>query len=89
MDGYLKPGHQVIDGGRAEVGGLSFGFAGAGLIFPYRTPNEIPQPEFAAKLDAIGAVDVVSTHIPARRSRAALRHHGPPDGNRWKPRCST
>jgi Icc-related predicted phosphoesterase len=62
--GYLKPGHQVIDGGRAEVGGLSFGFAGAGLISPYRTPNEIPQPEFAAKLDAIGAVDVICTHIP-------------------------
>ena len=63
-NGYLKPGHQVIDGGRAEVGGLSFGFAGAGLISPYRTPNEIPQPEFAAKLDAIGAVDVICTHIP-------------------------
>ena len=40
------------------------GFAGAGLISPYRTPNEIPQPEFAAKLDAIGAVDVICTHIP-------------------------
>ena len=63
-NGYLKPGHQVIDGGRAEVGGLSFGFAGAGLISPYRTPNEIPQPEFAAKLDAVGAVDVICTHIP-------------------------
>ena len=63
-NGYLKPGHQVLDGGRAEVGGLAFGFAGAGLISPYRTPNEIPQPEFAAKLDAIGAVDVICTHIP-------------------------
>src|ERR1700733_10933484 len=49
-DGYLKPGHTVIDGGRAVVGAVSFGFAGAGLISPYRTPNEIPQPEFAAKL---------------------------------------
>ncbi len=63
-NGYLKPGHRVIDGGRAEVGGVSFGFAGAGLISPYRTPNEIPQPEFAAKLDAIGTVDVICTHIP-------------------------
>ena len=48
-NGYLKPGHQVIDGGRAVVGEVSFGFAGAGLISPYRTPNEIPQLEFAAK----------------------------------------
>jgi hypothetical protein len=38
----LKPGHHVIDGGRAEVGGYTFGFAGAGLVSPYRTPNEIP-----------------------------------------------
>ena len=63
-DGYLKPGHTVIDGGRAVVGAVSFGFAGAGLISPYRTPNEIPQPEFAAKLDAVGPVDVICTHIP-------------------------
>ncbi len=63
-DGYLKPGHTVIDGGRAVVGAVSFGFAGAGLISPYRTPNEIPQLEFAAKLDAVGPVDVICTHIP-------------------------
>jgi Icc-related predicted phosphoesterase len=47
-----------------EVGGLTFGFAGAGLISPYRTPNEIPEAEFAAKLDAVGPVDVLCTHIP-------------------------
>jgi len=62
--GYLKPGHTVIDGGRAVVGDVSFGFAGAGLISPYRTPNEIAPPEYAAKLDAIGPVDVICTHIP-------------------------
>jgi Icc-related predicted phosphoesterase len=61
---YLKAGHQVIDGGRAVLGDVTFGFAGAGLISPYRTPNEIPADEFAAKLDAIGAVDVICTHIP-------------------------
>jgi Icc-related predicted phosphoesterase len=61
---YLKPGHRVIDGGRATIDGITFGFAGAGLISPYRTPNEIPADEFAAKLDAIGAVDVICTHIP-------------------------
>jgi len=61
---YRKPGHEVIDGGRAVVGGVTFGFAGGGLISPYRTPNEIPLPEYAAKLDAVGAVDVLCTHIP-------------------------
>jgi Icc-related predicted phosphoesterase len=47
-----------------EVGGFTFGLAGAGLISPYRTPNEITEAEFAVKLDAIGAVDVLCTHIP-------------------------
>ena len=31
---------------------------------PGRTPNEIPAAEFAAKLDAVGPVDVLCTHIP-------------------------
>jgi Icc-related predicted phosphoesterase len=61
---YRKPGHQVIDGGRAVVGGVTFGFVGAGLISPYRTPNEVPPSEYAAKLDAVGSVDVLCTHIP-------------------------
>jgi Icc-related predicted phosphoesterase len=63
-NGYLKPGHHVLDGDRVEVGGVTFGLVGAGLISPYRTPNEIPEAEFAAKLDAVGAVDVLCTHIP-------------------------
>jgi Icc-related predicted phosphoesterase len=63
-DTYRKPGHRVIDGGRAEVGGVTFGFAGAGLISPYHTPNEVPPEAYAAKLDALGAVDVLCTHIP-------------------------
>ena len=63
-DDFRKPGHQVIDGGRAVVGGVSFGFIGAGLTSPYRTPNEVPPDVYAAKLNAVGAVDVLCTHIP-------------------------
>jgi Icc-related predicted phosphoesterase len=63
-DTYRKPGHQVIDGGRAVVGGVTFGFAGAGLVSPYRTPNEVPPAQYAAKLAAVGPVDVLCTHIP-------------------------
>jgi Icc-related predicted phosphoesterase len=64
---YMKPGHQVIDGGRVELGGFSFGFAGAGLVSPYRTPNEISEAAFGAKLAAAvagGPVDVLCTHVP-------------------------
>jgi Icc-related predicted phosphoesterase len=63
-DSFRKPGHQVIDGDRAEVGGVTFGFVGAGLISPYRTPNEVPPSSYAEKLAAVGAVDVLCTHIP-------------------------
>jgi Icc-related predicted phosphoesterase len=63
-ESFRKPGHQVLDGGRAVVDGFTFGFVGAGLISPYRTPNEIPPDVFSEKLDAVGAVDVLCTHIP-------------------------
>jgi Icc-related predicted phosphoesterase len=61
---YARPGHHIIDGGRVEIDGVTFGFVGAGLISPYRTPNEITPEEFAAKLAAATPCDVLCTHIP-------------------------
>ena len=61
---HLRAGHQVLDGERAEIGGLTFGFVGGGLRTIYRTPNEIDDEAFAAKVDAVGAVDVLCAHIP-------------------------
>jgi Icc-related predicted phosphoesterase len=61
---FVKPGHHVIDGGTAELDGWRFGFVGSGLKSVYRTPNEISEEEFRAKLEAVGEVDVLCTHIP-------------------------
>lgn len=61
---YLREGHQVLDGETVEIGGLSFGFVGGGLRSIYRTPNELDDEVFAAKVDAVGAVDVLCAHIP-------------------------
>ncbi|MFI6497302.1 metallophosphoesterase [Nonomuraea typhae] len=61
---YLKPGHLVLDGQEAEIGGRRFGFVGGGLRTPYRTPYEIEDEEYAAKVEALGEVDVLCTHIP-------------------------
>jgi Icc-related predicted phosphoesterase len=61
---HLRTGHRVLDGQRAEIGGLTFGFVGAGLRSVYRTPNEIGDDEYAAKVAAVGAVDVLCAHIP-------------------------
>ncbi|MGQ0466024.1 MAG: metallophosphoesterase family protein [Sporichthyaceae bacterium] len=64
--------HTVLDGQIATIGGRVFGFVGGGLPTQYRTPFEIPEPEYAAKVDAVFAaaeaagtpIDVLCTHIP-------------------------
>ena len=61
---YLRDGHTVVDGATIEVGGMRWGFLGGGLVSPMRTPYEIPEPEFSARVAALGPVDVLFTHIP-------------------------
>ncbi|HEY7144672.1 MAG TPA: metallophosphoesterase [Streptosporangiaceae bacterium] len=61
---HLRPGQRVLDGERVELDGWSFGFVGGGLRSPYRTPNELPDDVYAAKVEAVGAVDVLCAHIP-------------------------
>ncbi|MGD0604625.1 MAG: metallophosphoesterase [Streptosporangiaceae bacterium] len=61
---YLKPGHHVLDGSTVELGGWTFGFVGGGLTSVYRTPNEMSEDKFRAKIEAVGKVDVLCTHIP-------------------------
>jgi Icc-related predicted phosphoesterase len=61
---HVQRGHQVLDGERVELDGRSFGFVGGGLRTVYRTPNEIDDDAFAAKVAAVGEVDVLCSHIP-------------------------
>ncbi|MFE5661169.1 metallophosphoesterase [Streptomyces sp. NPDC056517] len=61
---FARPGTTVLDGERVEVGGLVFGFVGGGLRTPMRTPYEISDEEYAAKVEALGEVDVLCSHIP-------------------------
>jgi Icc-related predicted phosphoesterase len=61
---YARDGVHVLDGQTVEIGGRTFGFVGGGLRTPMRTPYEISDEEYAAKVAAIGAVDVLCCHIP-------------------------
>lgn len=61
---YAGGGTTVLDGATAEIGGLVFGFVGGGLRTRYRTPYEISDEEYAAKVAALGPVDVLCSHIP-------------------------
>ncbi|RBQ20527.1 metallophosphoesterase [Spongiactinospora rosea] len=62
--GHARDGHHILDGERVEIGGLTFGFVGGGLRTRYRTPYEIDDEEYAAKVAAVGQVDVLCAHIP-------------------------
>ncbi|MCB5910671.1 metallophosphoesterase family protein [Streptomyces pinistramenti] len=61
---FVREGTTVLDGRRIDIGGRVFGFVGGGLTTPMRTPYEIGDEEYAAKIEAVGEVDVLCTHIP-------------------------
>lgn len=61
---YLRTGHRVVDAGVVDVDGMRWGFVGGGLVSPMRTPYELTEAEYAAKVAALGPVDVLFTHIP-------------------------
>ncbi|GAA5074219.1 Icc-related predicted phosphoesterase [Thermocatellispora tengchongensis] len=61
---FVREGHHVLDGEVAEIGGLRVGFVGGGLRTRYRTPYELDDEEYAAKVEALGEVDVLCCHIP-------------------------
>lgn len=61
---HTHSGVQILDGEVAEIGGLRFGFVGGGLETPMRTPYEISGADYAAKVAALGPVDVLCAHIP-------------------------
>ena len=61
---HVRPGQRVLDGERLELDGRTFGFVGGGLRTAYRTPNELDDAEFDAKVASIGQVDVLCSHIP-------------------------
>jgi Icc-related predicted phosphoesterase len=61
---YVRDGVQVLDGETVEIGGRTFGFVGGGLQTPMHTPYEISDEDYAAKVAAVGAVDVLCCHIP-------------------------
>lgn len=55
---------RLLDGETALIGGRRFGFVGGGLRTEMRTPLELSDEEYAAKVAAVGAVDVLCSHIP-------------------------
>jgi Icc-related predicted phosphoesterase len=61
---FLDARHTVLDGQVVEIGGRTWGFVGGGLRTPMNTPFEVDDEAYAAKVAALGPVDVLACHIP-------------------------
>jgi len=58
------PSVHYVDGRTVELEGERFGFVGGALPSPLRVAGEISDAEMRAKVEALGEVDVVCSHIP-------------------------
>lgn len=61
-----RPGVRIVDGEAVELDGQRFGIVGGGLRTGLRIPGEIDETEYDRKLESLGPVDVVCTHVPPR-----------------------
>jgi len=60
---HLPDGVRFVDAEAVEIEGFRVGFAGGGLV-SIGTPGEVSEQEMKAKLDQIGPVDILATHVP-------------------------
>lgn len=59
----LPVGTRFVDGEVVEIEGLRVGFAGGGLT-TIGTPGEVSEGEMKDKLDRLGPIDILATHVP-------------------------
>jgi Icc-related predicted phosphoesterase len=58
------PAVTEADGRALDIGGERFGFSGGALPTPLGIPSEVTEDEMRRKLDGLGEVDVLCSHIP-------------------------
>ncbi|MDH4306206.1 MAG: metallophosphoesterase [Acidimicrobiia bacterium] len=61
---HLPDGVVFVDGDVVEIEGLRVGFVGGGISTPLGAEGEVSDEEMAAKLEGLGAVDVLCSHLP-------------------------
>ena len=55
---------QMVDGRVIELEGMRIGFVGGGLPTPLKIAGEVPEEEYNAKLEGLGEVDIICSHVP-------------------------
>lgn len=60
----LPAGMRFVDGEVHEIEGLTVGFVGGGVSTPLGAAGEVTDEEMSRKLEALGPVDVLCSHLP-------------------------
>lgn len=60
----LPDGMRFVDGEVVEIEGVTFGFVGGGIATPVNAVGEVSDEEMTAKLERMGPVDVLCSHLP-------------------------
>ncbi len=63
MQEMLRAPNRFVDNEIIEIDGYRIGFAGGGMR-ALGTPGEVSEEEMAAKLEHLGPVDILCTHVP-------------------------
>ena len=63
MQAGLSGATRFVDGEVVEIEGYSVGFAGGGVPTPANARGEVPHEVMAGKLEALGEVDILCTHV--------------------------
>lgn len=61
---HLPPGWRFVDGDVVELEGWRVGIVGGGISTPLHASGEVSDDEMRRKLEAIGPVDVLCSHLP-------------------------
>ncbi len=60
---HLPTGNQFVDHGRFEIEGWVVGIMGGGVMSGLEVPGELTESDMEERLEALGAVDILCTHV--------------------------
>jgi Icc-related predicted phosphoesterase len=66
LDGMDNTGGIVLAEGKMDIEGTTFGFVPGALYSPFMMPAEMDEEAYGERLERLGPVDVLCTHIPPR-----------------------
>ncbi len=65
-------GNVTLAEGVEEIEGMTFGFVSGALYSPFRMPAEMGDDEYGKRLEKLGKVDILCTHIPPKVEAATM-----------------